>query len=193
MSLLAFLLAAVLTMMLMRDKFLNHVITLIVVAMGLGYALQHFEQLGGWLIVHAVLFAIVAIVLVVLKGKRVHERLVEGAREHQRQAAARERQRQQEEQERQRAEAPRQRRHREQERQEQEQRRRQEEQDSRRNSSPGKLSAAQALDIFGLTGEATEQEIRAAYNRLMKRLHPDVGGSDFLAKQLNAARDVLLG
>jgi hypothetical protein len=33
----------------------------------------------------------------------------------------------------------------------------------------------------------------AAHNRLMKRVHPDAGGSNFFAKQLNAARDVLLG
>jgi DNA invertase Pin-like site-specific DNA recombinase len=41
------------------------------------------------------------------------------------------------------------------------------------------LSAAQALEILGINAEATEQEIRAAYNRLMKRVHPDVGGSEF--------------
>jgi curved DNA-binding protein CbpA len=40
---------------------------------------------------------------------------------------------------------------------------------------------------------ATEQQIRVAYNRLMKRVHPDVGGSDFFAKQLNEARNILLG
>ena len=54
------------------------------------------------------------------------------------------------------------------------------------------MSAARALEILGLKAGVTEQEIRAAYNRLMKRLHPDVGGSDFFAKQLNDARDVLL-
>jgi curved DNA-binding protein CbpA len=55
------------------------------------------------------------------------------------------------------------------------------------------VSTAQALEILGLKPAATEKEIRAAYNRLIKRLHPDVGGSDFFAKQLNDARDVLLG
>jgi curved DNA-binding protein CbpA len=55
------------------------------------------------------------------------------------------------------------------------------------------LSTAQALEILGLKAGATEQEIRVAYNRLMKRVHPDVGGSDFFAKQLNEVRDVLLG
>jgi type IV secretion system protein VirD4 len=55
------------------------------------------------------------------------------------------------------------------------------------------MSAAQALEILGLELGATEKEIRAAYNRLMQKVHPDVGGSNFFAKQLNAARDVLLG
>jgi hypothetical protein len=55
------------------------------------------------------------------------------------------------------------------------------------------MSGAQALEVLGLIAGTTNQEVRAAYNRLMKRLHPDVGGSDFFAKQLNDARDVLLG
>jgi hypothetical protein len=58
-----------------------------------------------------------------------------------------------------------------QKRQRKQERRRQE---RRRNSSPAKLSAAQA-----------EQEIRAAYIHLMKRVHPDFGESNFFATQLN--------
>ena len=54
------------------------------------------------------------------------------------------------------------------------------------------MTVAQALDIPGLNEGATEEEIRAAHKKLMQRVHPDVGGSNFLAKQLNAARDVLL-
>lgn len=54
------------------------------------------------------------------------------------------------------------------------------------------MSVAQALEILELTAGATEQEIRTAYNRLIQRVHPDAGGSTFFAKQLNAARDVLL-
>jgi TPR repeat protein len=71
--------------------------------------------------------------------------------------------------------------------------RRQEEHDSRRDRTSAKMSTAQALEILGLKAGVTEQEIGAAYNRLMKRVHPDLGGSDFFAKQLNAARDALLG
>jgi curved DNA-binding protein CbpA len=54
------------------------------------------------------------------------------------------------------------------------------------------MGAAQALEILGINAGATEQDIRAAYNRLMKRAHPDVGGSAYFSKQLNAARDLLL-
>jgi hypothetical protein len=32
-----------------------------------------------------------------------------------------------------------------------------------------------------------------AYNRLMKQVHPDVGGTNFFAKQLNEARETLCG
>jgi hypothetical protein len=109
------------------------------------------------------------------KRRREQERRREHEEQERQGAAARERQKQQEE-----AAA-------------RERQRRQEEQERRHNSPAGKLGDAQALEIFGLSAGATEQEIRAAYSRLMKRVHPDVGGSDFLAKQLNAARDVLLG
>ncbi len=64
---------------------------------------------------------------------------------------------------------------------------------SRRDVASGNMSAAQALEILGINAGANEQDIRAAYNHLMKRVHPDVGGSEFFSKQLNAARDVLLG
>ena len=70
--------------------------------------------------------------------------------------------------------------------------RQQEEQHRWQNSSRGKLSKLQALEILGLKTGATEHEIRAAFNRLMKRVHPDLGGSNFFAKQLNEARDLLL-
>jgi hypothetical protein len=73
---------------------------------------------------------------------------------------------------------------------------RRKERESKREQSEVKWSSMntdQALDILGLKTGATEQEIRAAFSRLMKRVHPDAGGSEFLAKQLNAARDFLLG
>jgi TPR repeat protein len=70
--------------------------------------------------------------------------------------------------------------------------RRQEEQDCQRDMPSGKMSAAQAFEVLGISAGATEEDVREAYNRLMKRVHPDVGGSAYFSKQLNAARDVLL-
>ena len=54
------------------------------------------------------------------------------------------------------------------------------------------MSTAEALEMLGLKPGSSEQEIRAAYAHLIKRVHPDVGGTDWFAKQLNAARDALL-
>jgi hypothetical protein len=55
------------------------------------------------------------------------------------------------------------------------------------------MSVARALEVLGLKTGATEQEIRAAYINLIKRVHADQGGSDYLTKQVNAARDALRG
>jgi hypothetical protein len=55
------------------------------------------------------------------------------------------------------------------------------------------MTRAQALQVLGLQEGASAAEIKAAHRRLMTHLHPDVGGSDFLAQQINQARDVLLG
>ena len=56
----------------------------------------------------------------------------------------------------------------------------------------GRMSVEEALEVLGLEPGATEQEIRAAHRRLLKSVHPDHGGSDWLARQINEARDVLL-
>ncbi len=58
---------------------------------------------------------------------------------------------------------------------------------------PEPLSMAEARAILGVEDGATVVEIRAAYARLMRRAHPDHGGSHGLAAQLNAARDRILG
>jgi hypothetical protein len=110
----------------------------------------------------------------------------------QEEVAAREHARQQEEQKRQRAEAAQKRQREQEEIAARERAKQQKGQRHQRNPSLDKLSALQALEIFGLNTGATKQQIHAAYNRLMKRVHPDVGGSNFFAKQLNEARDLLL-
>lgn len=67
---------------------------------------------------------------------------------------------------------------------------------ARSNSATGVNTTAmtreQALAILGLNAGATEEEIIQAHRRLMARVHPDKGGSDFLAAQINLARKILL-
>lgn len=57
----------------------------------------------------------------------------------------------------------------------------------------GHMTHAEALRVLDLGADATPDQIREAYCRLITRLHPDHGGSSYLAAQLNCAKDVLLG
>ena len=54
------------------------------------------------------------------------------------------------------------------------------------------ISRRQALSILGLEEGADRSAVQAAYARLMRKAHPDAGGTAGLAAQINAARDVLL-
>jgi hypothetical protein len=58
--------------------------------------------------------------------------------------------------------------------------------------SGGALSRDEAYEILGLAQGASREEIIAAHRGLMKKLHPDHGGSTALAARVNQAKDVLL-
>ncbi len=60
-------------------------------------------------------------------------------------------------------------------------------------SGPGPMDRAEALSVLGLDETATDDDIRRAHRDLMRKHHPDHGGSDWLAAKLNQAREVLLG
>jgi DnaJ family protein C protein 19 len=55
------------------------------------------------------------------------------------------------------------------------------------------MSREEAYQVLGLEPGATPERIREEYRRLMKKMHPDQGGTTYLAARINEARDVLLG
>ncbi|RWC34369.1 MAG: molecular chaperone DnaJ [Mesorhizobium sp.] len=57
---------------------------------------------------------------------------------------------------------------------------------------PGAMTKEEAYKVLGLEAGAAAADVRKAHRRLMQRLHPDIGGTSFLAARINEAKDVLL-
>lgn len=58
--------------------------------------------------------------------------------------------------------------------------------------SSGAMTKEEAYKVLGLEAGAAAADVRKAHRRLIQRLHPDLGGSSFLAARINEAKDVLL-
>ncbi len=66
------------------------------------------------------------------------------------------------------------------------------EETSRANRSANRMSREKAANILGVSTNASKRDITNAFRAKMRAAHPDVGGNEKIAQQLNEARDTLL-
>jgi len=60
------------------------------------------------------------------------------------------------------------------------------------NADESVMTRDLALEILGLSDSVTRQQLIKVHRNLMQKMHPDRGGSDYLAKKINTAKDFLL-
>ena len=54
------------------------------------------------------------------------------------------------------------------------------------------MSVDEAFAVLGLKKGATKEQIISAHRKLMQKMHPDRGGSDYFAAKINLAKKILL-
>lgn len=75
--------------------------------------------------------------------------------------------------------------------------RNQNQQTGQQNTPPSQgksaMSTDEAMEVLALKPGYTKDDVIMAHRRMMQKVHPDRGGSDYLAAQINKAKDTLLG
>jgi hypothetical protein len=61
-----------------------------------------------------------------------------------------------------------------------------------RSNNEVEMTISDAYDVLGLEHNATQEEVIAAHRKLILKLHPDRGGSNYLAAKINQAKDLLV-